>query len=140
MLVCAIFTHFSTRDRGCSAHPAFPAPSIFEGGKEFACLGRNRAARTSLYVPTSLRAKRSNPYRHTRIGGLLRRFAPRNDGCRCSVALTITTEKSKLPVQPSREDMDRAAVGVVGGVGDELIIRRQRDRLGQRVGVIGFKN
>src|SRR2546425_1819755 len=29
---------------------------------------------------TSLRAKRSNPYRRTRKGGLLRRFAPRNDG------------------------------------------------------------
>jgi hypothetical protein len=27
MLVCALLAHFCTRDRGCSKHPAFPAPS-----------------------------------------------------------------------------------------------------------------
>src|SRR5215813_8215983 len=32
---------------------------------------------------TSLRAKRSNPYLNTGIDGLLRRFAPRNDGGFC---------------------------------------------------------
>src|SRR5213076_2138905 len=31
MLVCALMHIFGTRDRGCSAHPAFPAPSVFEG-------------------------------------------------------------------------------------------------------------
>src|ERR1700736_6784587 len=31
MLVCAFFAQFCTRDRGCSAHPAFPAPSMLEG-------------------------------------------------------------------------------------------------------------
>src|SRR6059058_2925978 len=46
MLVCALMHNFGTRDRGCSVHPAFPAPSIFEGGKEFASLGRNHAARS----------------------------------------------------------------------------------------------
>jgi hypothetical protein len=25
------FVHFCTRDRGCSAHPAFPAPSFCRG-------------------------------------------------------------------------------------------------------------
>src|SRR2546421_8541611 len=44
MLVCAIFAQFGTRDRGCSAHPAFPAPSIFEGGKEF-CITRAKSRR-----------------------------------------------------------------------------------------------
>lgn len=34
MLVCASF-HHCTRDRGCSKHPAFPAPSVLEGGKFF---------------------------------------------------------------------------------------------------------
>ena len=29
MLVCALLAHFCTRDRGCSKHPAFPAPSSF---------------------------------------------------------------------------------------------------------------
>jgi hypothetical protein len=27
MLVCAFYLRFCTRDRGCSKHPAFPAPS-----------------------------------------------------------------------------------------------------------------
>src|SRR5450432_1728603 len=31
MLVCAFFCTFCTRDRGCSAHPVFPAPSVQEG-------------------------------------------------------------------------------------------------------------
>jgi hypothetical protein len=35
---CAFFAHFCTRDRGCSKHPAFPAPSI--GRKNFQRLGR----------------------------------------------------------------------------------------------------
>ena len=36
--------------------------------------------------------------------------------------------------------MDRAAVGVVGGIGDELVVRRQRDLLGERVGVVGLED
>ena len=31
MLVCAFSVRNCTRDRGCSVHPVFPAPSIFEG-------------------------------------------------------------------------------------------------------------
>src|SRR3981189_1578476 len=31
MLVCAFLVAHCTRDRGCSAHPVFPAPSVFEG-------------------------------------------------------------------------------------------------------------
>ena len=33
MLVCVFLLHFSTRDRGCSAHPAFPAPSARQEGE-----------------------------------------------------------------------------------------------------------
>jgi hypothetical protein len=32
MLVCVSLCIFCTRDRGCSAHPAFPAPSVYEEG------------------------------------------------------------------------------------------------------------
>ena len=39
MLVCAFFAQFGTRDRGCSAHPAFPAPSQ-EGGTNLQNSGR----------------------------------------------------------------------------------------------------
>ena len=41
MLVCAFFCATCTRDRGCSAHPAFPAPSLFEGREINASLGRS---------------------------------------------------------------------------------------------------
>src|SRR5947208_12669012 len=44
MLVCALMHNFGTRDRGCSAHPAFPAPSIFEGGKRI-CITRAKSRR-----------------------------------------------------------------------------------------------
>src|SRR5437762_14347316 len=44
MLVCAYNAQFGTRDRGCSAHPAFPAPSIFEGGKRI-CITRAKSRR-----------------------------------------------------------------------------------------------
>src|SRR5882724_12896189 len=37
---CAFFAHFCTRDRGCSAHPAFPAPSDFKARNFSANLGR----------------------------------------------------------------------------------------------------
>ncbi len=33
MLVCAFFAHLCTRDRGCSKHPAFPAPSFWRERK-----------------------------------------------------------------------------------------------------------
>jgi len=36
---CAFFCAVCTRDRGCSAHPAFPAPS-FSGARYFASPGR----------------------------------------------------------------------------------------------------
>src|SRR3984893_16527781 len=35
MLVCVFVVHFCTRDRGCSVHPVFPAPSFLEG--QFSC-------------------------------------------------------------------------------------------------------
>ena len=41
MLVCAIFCASCTRDRGCGAHPVFPAPSIQWEGKGDANLGRS---------------------------------------------------------------------------------------------------
>ena len=73
MLVCAFVCATGTRDRGCSAHPAFPAPSVLKRGDEIERLGRNHAARTDTYVSTSLRAKRSNPSLRLLRHGLLRR-------------------------------------------------------------------
>jgi len=39
MLVCSFVCANRTRDRGCSKHPVFPAPSDFEEGKRDAKLG-----------------------------------------------------------------------------------------------------
>src|SRR6476619_5275740 len=76
MLVCAFLSASCTRDRGCSKHPAFPAPSHFLG--ETICATRaNHAAGMRTCTSTSLRAKRSNPFHRTKKDGLLR-FA-RND-------------------------------------------------------------
>ena len=47
---------------------------------------------------------------------------------------------SKLAVQPCRKDRHRPAVGIVGRIDHELIIRRQREILVDGVGVIGLEN
>src|SRR5579872_1360692 len=47
---------------------------------------------------------------------------------------------SKLPVRAGGEDVGRAAVGVVAGIGDELIIEGELGRGRQRVAVIGLEN
>jgi hypothetical protein len=61
---------------------AFPAPSLREGDNDITELGQIRAAGLSAHASTSLGAKRSNPasFAMGKKAGLLRRFAPRNDG------------------------------------------------------------
>src|SRR6266481_3231619 len=50
MLVCVFLCASCTRDRGCSAHPVFPAPSaIYEGGKRRKARA-DRAARTWSHI------------------------------------------------------------------------------------------
>ena len=46
MLVCALPCAHCTRDRGCSAHPAFPAPSFFRGTRISPIARAHCAART----------------------------------------------------------------------------------------------
>src|SRR4051794_11848501 len=42
MLVGALLVHACSRDRGCSAHPAFPAPSeLEEGGTKWKTSGKS---------------------------------------------------------------------------------------------------
>ena len=49
---CAFLLYLCTRDRGCSMHPAFPAPSVSREG-ETKCKARaNHVARTQSCVPT----------------------------------------------------------------------------------------
>jgi hypothetical protein len=62
MLVCVFLCTYCTRDRGCSKHPAFPAPSI---GRRILLSTRVQCAAgmRRRVCPPSLRAKRSNPSR-----------------------------------------------------------------------------
>jgi len=46
MLVGSISFRNSLRDRGCSAHPVFPAPSFLEEGERNGKLRAHRVART----------------------------------------------------------------------------------------------
>jgi hypothetical protein len=53
---------------------------------------------------------------------------------------SITRVTLELPVRPGGEDVHRATVGVVAGIGDELIIEAQLDRRIQRIAVIRLEN
>jgi hypothetical protein len=89
MLVCRFVCANRTRDRGCSKHPVFPAPSISKRAKRRCKPRAMKAARSRNCIhPSLLRAQRlvrrslgeggSNPLSpHARKDGLLR-FA-RND-------------------------------------------------------------
>src|SRR5882757_5430061 len=68
MLVCAFFDAHCTRDRGCGAHPVFPAPSVFGGPTKCKTSGASRREIIGACLTTSLRAKRSNPSRHAKEG------------------------------------------------------------------------
>src|SRR2546423_10137473 len=57
MLVCIFVCANRTRDRGCSKHPVFPAPSISTRANEDANLGRS-VPREGETTSTSLRAQR----------------------------------------------------------------------------------
>ena len=52
MLVCALLAHFCTRDRGCSKHPAFPAPSFF-GRNDLQSPGETRRGKVKVCVQPS---------------------------------------------------------------------------------------
>ena len=68
MLVCVSFAQFCTRDRGCSAHPAFSAPSCFEGQPRKARAHRTARMRTHIRClkfesgPTVVPALSRDPY------------------------------------------------------------------------------
>src|ERR1700675_93835 len=47
---CAFFLPFCTRDRGCSAHPAFPAPSFRGGQRHAKTSGASRRENADVYL------------------------------------------------------------------------------------------
>ena len=46
----------------------------------------------------------------------------------------------ELPMHATSEDVGRAAVGIVAGVGDELVIEGELGRRIQRIAVVGLEN
>ena len=79
-------TTHCTRCCGRSRRPAFPAPSVRGGSKRDARPGRKRVAgmRTHVSPPViASEAKQSSFLSRDKKAGLLRRFAPRNDGSGC---------------------------------------------------------
>src|SRR6476620_6040689 len=54
MLVCAFFCALCTRDRGCSAHPVFPAPSISREGETYRKPRAHHAARMETHVQAGI--------------------------------------------------------------------------------------
>ena len=75
-----------------------------------------------------------------RAGGRARRGGARGAGAaRARFALTHPSGSgSELRVKPPGENRHRPAIGVVGRIGDELIIEAQLRRRGQSVAVIGL--
>src|SRR4051794_35445974 len=65
MLVCIFFSANRTRDRGCSKHPVFPAPSISKRANEDANLGRSaprdRETMSTVIAPAIDQARQLNP-------------------------------------------------------------------------------
>jgi len=59
MLVCRFVCANRTRDRGCSKHPVFPAPSDFRERQEKFNPRAQCAASRRMYVDPSLRAQRT---------------------------------------------------------------------------------
>src|ERR1700742_2469577 len=53
---------------------------------------------------------------------------------------TFPDHALEFAVETSREHGDGSAVGVIGGICDELIVRSDRKTLGHRISVIGFQD
>jgi hypothetical protein len=62
MLVCIFVCANRTRDRGCSKHPVFPAPSVFREGKIKTIARAFRAARTLGPYPRCLTVESEEPH------------------------------------------------------------------------------
>src|SRR5258705_8336265 len=85
MLVCVFAVCIGTRDRGCGAHPVFPAPSDKEEGKEDENLGRNAPRDREV---TSIRHCERSEAIHCRL---------MHGKMDCFAALAMTVEAAIVP-------------------------------------------
>src|SRR5258708_29643071 len=108
MLVCAFLCATCTRDRGCSAHPAFPAPSCSRGTTSCAKLGQ-AVSREHGFLSASGEApiKLNGPTMSLR-GALLSAEAPPSGegGCDDRVRRSSTSEGGSNPFFLLRGPLD----------------------------------
>src|SRR3981189_3042526 len=70
MLVCAFFDAHCTRDRGCGAHPVFPAPSVLTRDKVyFKTPGASRRESAKFCLPSLRGAERRHVRRSSKSEG-----------------------------------------------------------------------
>ena len=94
MLVCAFLAHYCTRDRGCSKHPAFPAPSCFLGAKDFCKPRAKRAARTR-------RCARCRRHRHCERSEAIHLATQRRMDCFRFAPRNAAYSRASIPVGPA---------------------------------------
>src|SRR5882757_3108155 len=87
MLVCDFRSAFCTRDRGCRAHPAFPAPSLRDN--ETQTSGVSRRENADVYLLFEIRIEMS--LRH----------------CERSEAIHFTKQRKSGLLRCARNDVDR---------------------------------
>src|SRR6476619_6394682 len=92
-------------------------------------------------ILSSVVAAKAGTHNH-RLSCYRKPFAtvPKSAAAAYGSLLSQRRQESEFAVQPAREDVDRSAVGIVGGIGDELIVGGQRQLLVERVCVIGFED
>ena len=111
MLVCSFVCANRTRDRGCSKHPVFPAPSDFERANEDANLGQISAARTRKYVHRRMgRAKREPMPRRTDDGFATLPLTLREPSSSALCAIAHWGGRSSIPEAAMMESISRSVL------------------------------
>ena len=112
MLVCALLRAHCTRDRGCSKHPAFPAPSRFEG-KDFeqtsGAMRRENADTHSTVIARLDRATQCSRDANDRTDRPQRTGSPGQAGRRhqkCCHSVRVIASEAKQSISPHKERMD----------------------------------
>jgi hypothetical protein len=122
MLVCAFFVRKCTRDRGCSAHPVFPAPSVFERANNDASLGQNvsRERETVSSAPASV-AKQSIVQRGDRWIAHMGNVCVKDEQLPfCSTAATFPSRPRALQDDARRSSQGRPLGAAAQRLGLEL--------------------
>ena len=99
MLVCTFAMCTGTRDRGCSKHPVFPAPSIQEEGNEFSNLGRNTPRDRESVLRCVARMERSAIRDHSNTAPV--RCAHKGGGLRMRSPTPTSSPSLRPPSLPS---------------------------------------